>query len=111
MVRWQPATIALGAIVVAGRLWEYSDLTAEGVAIDRNAFTPAFHTLTGFHGLHVLIGLVALAVVARLAFAVTSAAGEAGGRSRASRSTGTSWTRSGRSSSRSSTCGRWCEER
>jgi heme/copper-type cytochrome/quinol oxidase subunit 3 len=66
---WLLATIALGAIFVGGQLSEYLTLYREGITIDRNAFTSAFFTLTGFHGLHVMVGLIALAVVARLAFA------------------------------------------
>jgi cytochrome c oxidase subunit I len=66
---WWLATIVLGAVFVGGQLWEYADLYAEGITIDRNVFTSAFYTLTGFHGLHVVIGLIALAIVARLAFA------------------------------------------
>jgi heme/copper-type cytochrome/quinol oxidase subunit 3 len=66
---WLLTTIALGLVFVGGQLWEYASLYREGITIDRNAFTSAFYTLTGFHGLHVIVGLIALAVVARLAFA------------------------------------------
>jgi cytochrome c oxidase subunit I len=66
---WLLATIALGSIFLFGQATEYQSLYAEGITIDRNLFTSAFFTLTGFHGLHVLLGLVALAVVAGLAFA------------------------------------------
>jgi cytochrome c oxidase subunit I len=67
--RWLLATIALGLVFVGGQAAEYLSLYREGITIDRNAFTSAFYTLTGFHGLHVVVGLIALAVVARLAFA------------------------------------------
>jgi heme/copper-type cytochrome/quinol oxidase subunit 3 len=66
---WLLATIALGLVFIGGQVWEYLSLYGEGITIDRNAFTSAFYTLTGFHGLHVVVGLIALAVVARLAFA------------------------------------------
>jgi cytochrome c oxidase subunit I len=61
------ATLALGAVFLAGEASEWAKLVGEGVTIDRNLFTSAFYTLTGFHGLHVLVGLVALAVLAVVA--------------------------------------------
>lgn len=67
--RWLLVTIALGAIFLVGQGMEYRRLYADHVTIDRNLFTSAFFTLTGFHGLHVTLGLIALAVLAWLAFA------------------------------------------
>jgi cytochrome c oxidase subunit I len=69
LVAWLLATIALGAIFLAGQGAEYLRLIAEGVTIERNLFTAAFYTLTGFHGLHVTAGIVALAVLAWMAAA------------------------------------------
>jgi heme/copper-type cytochrome/quinol oxidase subunit 3 len=65
---WLLATIALGAIFIAGQASEYVTLYREGVTLSTNLFSSAFFTLTGFHGLHVIIGLIALAIVAWLAF-------------------------------------------
>jgi cytochrome c oxidase subunit I len=62
------ATIALGAIFLVGELTEWGQLIRGGVTIDRNLFTSAFYTLTGFHGLHVLAGLVALGVLVYMAY-------------------------------------------
>jgi heme/copper-type cytochrome/quinol oxidase subunit 3 len=60
---WWVVTIALGLLFLFGQGTEYLRLYRDGVGIDRNLFTSAFYTLTGFHGLHVVIGLVALATV------------------------------------------------
>src|SRR5579884_69925 len=66
---WLLATIALGAIFLAGQITEYRIMYHDHIKIGSNLFTSAFYTLTGFHGLHVAIGLVALSVIAVLAFA------------------------------------------
>ena len=71
--------LAIGLVFVGGQLWEYASLYREGITIDRNAFTSAFYTLTGFHGLHVVVGLIALAVVAAMARAGDFAGGRRGG--------------------------------
>ena len=63
---WWIATIGLGLVFLGGQLTEYARLYAEGITIDRDVYTSAFFTLTGFHGFHVLVGLIALSVVARL---------------------------------------------
>jgi heme/copper-type cytochrome/quinol oxidase subunit 3 len=65
---WWLATIALGTIFLIGQLTEYFRMYADGISIDRNTFTSAFFTLTGFHGFHVTVGLVALGIVAALGF-------------------------------------------
>jgi cytochrome c oxidase subunit 1/cytochrome c oxidase subunit I+III len=61
--RWMLVTIAFGAIFMGGQLWEYRTLVDEGAPFDRNLFTSAFYTLTGFHGAHVIIGLIMLATL------------------------------------------------
>jgi cytochrome c oxidase subunit I len=60
---WWLTTMVLGLIFIVGQGTEYARLYADGISIDRNLFTSAFFTLTGFHGLHVIIGLVALATL------------------------------------------------
>jgi heme/copper-type cytochrome/quinol oxidase subunit 3 len=55
------ATIALGAIFLAGQLTEYIKLYGDGTKINSaGEFGTTFFTLTGFHGFHVFVGLVAL---------------------------------------------------
>ena len=66
---WLLATVALGAVFIAGQLTEYLNLFAHGISPGTNPFSSAFFTLTGFHGFHVLVGLVALATLAGLALA------------------------------------------
>jgi cytochrome c oxidase subunit I len=72
---WWLATIVLGVVFLVGQLTEYVRLYGEGITINRNTFTSAFYTLTGFHGLHVLVGLIMLTTVLRFAFAGDYAGG------------------------------------
>jgi cytochrome c oxidase subunit 3/cytochrome o ubiquinol oxidase subunit 3 len=61
---WWAATIALGALFLAGTAYEWFDLiTRYGLTISRNLFGTTFYTLVGFHGLHVTMGLVAMLTV------------------------------------------------
>jgi heme/copper-type cytochrome/quinol oxidase subunit 3 len=62
-IAWLAATLALGAVFLAGQATEYTRLLASGVTMNTNLFATTFFTLTGFHGLHVMAGLVALAIV------------------------------------------------
>jgi cytochrome c oxidase subunit 1/cytochrome c oxidase subunit I+III len=64
--RWLGITVALGAIFLAGQIYEYAHLYADGIPIDRNLWSSAFFTLTGFHGAHVLIGLTAILIATSL---------------------------------------------
>lgn len=54
------ATIALGAVFLAGQAYEYAELAREGLAASTDVFSTLFFTITGFHGLHVAAGLVML---------------------------------------------------
>ena len=63
MVEWFFLTYAMGAIFVAGQIWEYATLVSEGIALDSNAYGSAFYLTTGFHGLHVTGGLIAFLFV------------------------------------------------
>jgi cytochrome c oxidase subunit 1/cytochrome c oxidase subunit I+III len=65
---WLLATIVLGVVFLFGQATEYRRMYAEHITIDRNLFTSAFFTATGFHGLHVTIGVLALSVLAWLGF-------------------------------------------
>ena len=62
--KWWLLTILLGAIFLAGQVWEYANLIAEGATLNGDSkFMAAFYMLTGTHGLHVFGGLCALTVV------------------------------------------------
>lgn len=70
MVEWFFLTYALGAIFVAGQVYEYAMLVSEGVTLSGNAYGSAFFLTTGFHGLHVTGGLIAFLLVIGRGFAV-----------------------------------------
>jgi cytochrome c oxidase subunit 3 len=70
MVEWFFLTYAMGAIFVAGQIFEYATLVSEGVSLSSNAYGSAFYITTGFHGLHVTGGLIAFLLVIGRAFAV-----------------------------------------
>ena len=63
MVEWFFLSYLLGAVFVAGQVWEYATLISEGVALDANAYGSAFYITTGFHALHVTGGLIAFLVI------------------------------------------------
>lgn len=66
MVEWFFISYVLGAIFVAGQVWEYATLVSEGVSLSSNSYGSAFYITTGFHALHVTGGLIAfLLVIAR----------------------------------------------
>ncbi|NJR49850.1 MAG: heme-copper oxidase subunit III [Leptolyngbyaceae cyanobacterium CSU_1_3] len=52
---WFGVTAAMGAIFLAGQLYEYFHLE---FGLTTNLFASTFYVLTGFHGLHVLFGLM-----------------------------------------------------
>jgi cytochrome c oxidase subunit 3 len=59
---WLGATLALGALFLAGQWTAWRQLTAQGFAFDRFA-TPAgyfFYLITGLHAVHLLLGVAAL---------------------------------------------------
>jgi cytochrome c oxidase subunit 3 len=70
MVEWFFLTYAMGAIFVAGQVYEYAILVSEGITLDSNAYGAAFYLTTGFHGLHVTGGLIAFLLVIGRAYAV-----------------------------------------
>lgn len=70
MNEWFYLTYALGAIFVAGQVFEYATLVSEGITFNGNAFGTAFYLTTGFHGLHVTGGLIAFLLVIGRAYAV-----------------------------------------
>lgn len=70
MVEWFFLTYAMGAVFVAGQVYEYALLVSEGVALNSDAYGSAFYLTTGFHGLHVTGGLIAFLLVIGRAYAV-----------------------------------------
>jgi cytochrome c oxidase subunit 3 len=70
MIEWFFLTYAMGAIFVAGQVYEYAILVSEGLALNSDAYGSAFYLTTGFHGLHVTGGLIAFLLVIGRAYAV-----------------------------------------
>jgi cytochrome c oxidase subunit 3 len=69
LVEWFLISYVMGAIFVAGQVWEYATLVAEGVSLSSNAYGSAFYITTGFHALHVTGGLIAFLLVIGKTFA------------------------------------------
>jgi len=70
MIEWFFLTYAMGAIFVAGQVYEYAMLVSEGLSLSSDAYGSAFYLTTGFHGLHVTGGLIAFLLVIGRAYAV-----------------------------------------
>jgi cytochrome c oxidase subunit 3 len=60
---WFILTFIMGAVFVAGQVWEYSALVKENLTISANSWTSVFYLTTGFHGMHVTGGLLAFLLV------------------------------------------------
>ncbi|WP_181608255.1 cytochrome c oxidase subunit 3 [Nonomuraea soli] len=56
---WYIVSFLMGAVFVAGQIYEYMELAHEGATLSANAYTSVFYLTTGFHGLHVTGGLIA----------------------------------------------------
>ena len=69
MVEWFFLTYLMGSVFVAGQVWEYAQLVAEGVTLSSNSYGSAFYITTGFHALHVTGGLIAFLLVIGRAYA------------------------------------------
>jgi cytochrome c oxidase subunit 3 len=57
---WFAVTAAMGAIFLAGQMYEYFHLE---FGLRSNLFASTFYVLTGFHGLHVCFGLILILAV------------------------------------------------
>ncbi|MBW4539509.1 MAG: heme-copper oxidase subunit III [Myxacorys chilensis ATA2-1-KO14] len=57
---WFGVTAAMGAVFLAGQLYEYFHLE---FGLTKNIFASTFYVLTGFHGLHVCFGLILIMAV------------------------------------------------
>jgi len=63
-VRLLAVTLALGAVFIAGQIYEYYEfIVHEGFTPTEGVFNSAFFGLTGLHGLHVSLGAVLIAIV------------------------------------------------
>jgi cytochrome c oxidase subunit 3 len=69
MVEWFIVSYIMGAMFVAGQVWEYATLISEGISLSSNAYGSAFYITTGFHALHVTGGLIAFLFVIGRSFA------------------------------------------
>jgi cytochrome c oxidase subunit 3 len=69
LVEWFFLSYVLGAIFVAGQIWEYATLVSEGITLSSNSYGSAFYITTGFHALHVTGGLIAFLLVIGRTFA------------------------------------------
>lgn len=58
--KWFAITAIMGAIFLAGQLYEYFHLE---FGLTTNLFASTFYVLTGFHGLHVCFGLLLIGAV------------------------------------------------
>ena len=70
MIEWFFLSYAMGAVFVAGQVYEYAALVSEGITLSADAYSSAFYLTTGFHGLHVTGGLIAFLLVIGRAYAV-----------------------------------------
>jgi cytochrome c oxidase subunit 3/cytochrome o ubiquinol oxidase subunit 3 len=57
---WLLTTATLGAMFIAGQVYEFTSFYREGLGYTTNISASAFYTLTGFHGVHVSLGIVML---------------------------------------------------
>ncbi|RXG84101.1 cytochrome c oxidase subunit 3, partial [Bradyrhizobium zhanjiangense] len=64
---WLFGAMALGALFIAVKLFEYAGEIGQGNGLETSPFFTLYFLLTGFHLLHVGLGIVILAVVSRSA--------------------------------------------
>ena len=57
---WLLVSILLGVVFLAGQVYEYSELIAEGLTIGSGIYGSVFYVLTGLHGIHVSVGVLLL---------------------------------------------------
>jgi cytochrome c oxidase subunit III len=60
---WFVLTYIMGAVFVAGQIFEYAELWHEGLTLSSDPYGSIFYLATGFHGLHVTGGLIAFLLV------------------------------------------------
>ncbi len=64
---WLLGAMALGALFIAIKLFEYAGEIGRGAGLESSPFFTLYFLLTGFHLLHVGLGIIILAVVCRRA--------------------------------------------
>jgi cytochrome c oxidase subunit 3/cytochrome o ubiquinol oxidase subunit 3 len=64
---WWTVTIVLGIVFLAGTAYEWRELIARGLTVQRNLFGTTYYTLVGFHGAHVTVGVLVMLIVLGLA--------------------------------------------
>ena len=57
---WLTVTALLGALFLAGQVYEFTVFYREGLGYTTSLFSSSFYTLTGFHGVHVAVGIIML---------------------------------------------------
>jgi cytochrome c oxidase subunit 3/cytochrome o ubiquinol oxidase subunit 3 len=57
---WLTVTAFLGALFLAGQIYEFTTFYNEGLGYTTSLFGSSFYTLTGFHGVHVTVGIIML---------------------------------------------------
>jgi cytochrome c oxidase subunit 3 len=60
---WFVVTFVMGAFFIAGQVYEYAELVAEGMTLQSHSYGSVFYLATGIHGLHVTGGLIAFLLV------------------------------------------------
>lgn len=63
MREWYVLTYIFGAIFIAGQVFEYAELSAEGITLSSDGYGSVFYMTTGFHGMHVTGGLIAFLLI------------------------------------------------
>lgn len=58
LIGWLAVTALLGAAFIGLEITEFVEMVHEGAAFTTSAFTSAFFTLVGTHGIHVSLGLL-----------------------------------------------------
>jgi len=61
--RWLLGAMALGAMFIAVKLWEFNEKFSAGITLETNDFYMYYLTLTSFHLMHVLMGVIILGCV------------------------------------------------
>ncbi len=63
MREWYVLTYLFGAFFIGGQIFEYAELTGEGVTLSSDRYGSVFYLTTGFHGMHVTGGLIAFLLI------------------------------------------------
>lgn len=61
--QWLGGAVALGAVFLAIKLWEFREKYLAGITLDSNDFYTFYLTLTFFHFMHVIMGMIILGFV------------------------------------------------